>query len=391
LIHVDTTSFFLIVLGAASAAVVATALPARLAPPVVVLELLVGIAIGPHGFGWATDSEFVEFFSNLGLGLLFFFAGYEINFERIRGMPLRLGARGWGLSVLIAYAIGGILALLGVVDSLVYVGSAMATTAIGTLIPILRDNGELDTRFGTYLLGAGAIGEFGPILLITLFLSTEHPVEEAAILIVFVLVALGIAMLSTRAVGRGWPALERTLESSNQLAIRVAVLLIFGLLGLAGHLGLDILLGGFVAGMITRLALQGHEVEVFDSKLSAVGFGFLIPFFFIYSGMTFDLGALGSAGAIAKLLMFFVLFLVIRGVPALTLYRDVLGVRERRVLALYSATELPLVVAITTLAVEAGKMDATTSASLVGAAMLSTLVFPFAAIALQKRAAVAPA
>jgi Kef-type K+ transport system membrane component KefB len=198
-----------------------------------------------------------------------------------------------------------------------------------------------------------------------------------------------IAMLSTRAVGRGWPALERTLEASNQLAIRVAVLLIFGLLGLAGHLGLDILLGGFVAGMIVRLALRGREVEVFDSKLSAVGFGLLIPFFFIYSGMTFDLGALGSAAAIAKLLMFFVLFLVVRGTPALVLYRDVLGPTQRRALALYSATELPLVVAITTLAVEAGKMDATTSASLVGAAMLSTLVFPFAAIALQERAATA--
>jgi Kef-type K+ transport system membrane component KefB len=387
LIHVDTTSFFLIVLGAAFAAVIATALPPRLAPPVVVLELLVGIAIGPHGFGWATDSEFIQFFSNLGLGLLFFFAGYEIDFERIRGTPLRLGARGWGLSIAIAYALGGVLALLGVVDSLVYVGSAMATTAIGTLIPILRDNGELDTRFGTYLLGAGAIGEFGPILLITLFLSTEHPAQEALILILFVVVAIGIAVLSTRAVGRGWSALERTLESSNQLAIRVAVLLIFGLLGLAGHLGLDILLGGFVAGMITRLALKGHEVEIFESKLSAVGFGFLIPFFFIHSGMTFDLGALGSATAIAKLLMFFALFLVVRGFPAMALYRDVLDPAQRRILALYSATELPLVVAITTLAVEAGKMDATTSASLVGAAMLSTLVFPFAAIALQKRSA----
>ena len=387
MIHVDTTSFFLVVLGAALAAVVATALPPRIAPPVVVLELMVGIAIGPHGFGWATDSEFIQFFSNLGLGLLFFFAGYEIDFERIRGMPLRLGARGWVLSVVIAYALGGVLALLGVVDSLVYVGSAMATTAIGTLIPILRDNGELDTRFGTYLLGAGAIGEFGPILLITLFLSTEHPVQEALILILFVLVAIGIAILSTRAVGRSWSALERTLESSNQLAIRVAVLLIFGLLGLAGHLGLDILLGGFVAGMITRLALKGHEAEVFESKLSAVGFGFLIPFFFIHSGMTFDLGALASATAIAKLLLFFALFLVVRGLPALTLYRDVLDPGQRRILALYSATELPLVVAITTLAVEAGKMDATTSTSLVGAAMLSTLVFPFAAIALQRRVA----
>ena len=387
MIEVDTTSFFLIVLSAAAAAVVATALPRRFAPPVVVLELLAGILIGPHVLGWANSDRFVEFFSNLGLGMLFYFAGYEIDFERIRGLPLRLGSRGWLLSILIAYAIGGVLALLGVVDSLVYTGSAMATTAIGTLIPILRDNDELNTRFGTYLLGAGAVGEFGPILLVTLFLSTDHPLQEAGILVLFVLLALAIAVLSTRAVGRGWPALERTLEASNQLAIRITVVLVFGLVGLAGHLGLDILLGGFVAGMITRVAIRGHEVAVFDSKLSAVGFGFLIPFFFLYSGMTFDLEALGSAAAIAKLVMFFALFLVVRGAPALLLYRDVLGSGQRRVLALYCATELPLVVAITTLAVEAGHMRASTAASLVGAAMLSTLLFPFAALRLQERLA----
>lgn len=379
MIEVDTTSFFLIVLSAALAAVFTTLLPRHLAPPVVVLELFAGILIGPQVFGWASSDAFVQFFSNLGLGMLFYFAGYEIDFERIRGLPLRLGSRGWLFSILIAYLVGGVLALLGVVDSLLYTGSAMATTAIGTLIPILRDGGELRTRFGSYLLGAGAVGEFGPILLITLFLSTDHPLHEAAILIVFVLIALAIAMLSARAVGRGWPALERTLESSSQLAIRVTVVLIFGLVGLAGHLNLDILLGGFVAGMITRVALRGHEVEVFDSKLSAVGFGFLIPFFFIYSGMTFDLDALGSAAAIAELVMFFVLFLLVRGLPAMLLYREVLGRRQRTALALYSATELPLVVAITTLAVEAGHMKTTTSASLVGAAMLSTLIYPFVA------------
>jgi len=384
-VHVDTTSFFLIVLSSAVAAATVAVLPSRIAPPVVVLELLFGIAIGPHGFGWASTDEFILFFSNLGLGMLFYFAGYEIDFERIRGMPLRLGARGWLLSVALAYAIGGLLVVLGVIDSLIYTGSAMATTAIGTLIPILRDGGELKTRFGTYLLGAGAVGEFGPILLVTLFLSTDHPLREAVILIAFILIAVGIALLSMGVVWRGWSALERSLESSNQLAIRITVVLVFGLVGLAGHLHLDILLGGFVAGMITRAALRGHEVAVFDSKLTAVGFGFFVPFFFIYSGMNFDLEALGSAPAMLKLVMFFCLFLVVRGAPALLLYRDVLGSTQRASLAFYSATELPLVVAITTLAVEDGHMKASTAAGLVGAAMLSTLVFPFVGTALQNR------
>jgi Kef-type K+ transport system membrane component KefB len=143
--------------------------------------------------------------------------------------------------------------------------------------------------------------------------------------------------------------------------------------------------------MITRAVLRGHEVAVFDSKLSAVGFGFFVPFFFVYSGMTFDLDALGSAAAIAKLLLFFALFLVVRGAPAILLYRDVLSAAHRRALAFYQATELPLVVAITTLAVEAGHMKTSTAAGLVGAAMLSTLCFPFIGAALLERAASAPA
>jgi Kef-type K+ transport system membrane component KefB len=382
MLHVDTDSFFLIVLSAAVAAIAVALLPRRLAPPVVVLELLLGILIGPHGFDLAATDEFSLFFSNLGLGMLFYFAGYEINFDRIRGEPVRLGTRGWLLSIGIAYAIGGVLALLGVIDSLVYTGSAMATTAIGTLIPILRDSGEIKSRFGTYLLGAGAVGEFGPILLVTLFLSTGHPLREAAILIAFVAIAVAIALLSMGVVWRELPAIERTLEASDQLAVRVTVVLIFGLVGLAGHLHLDILLGGFVAGMITRAALRGREVAVFDSKLTAVGFGFFIPFFFVYSGMNFDLEALGSLGAMLKLAMFFGLFLVVRGIPALLLYRRALPSRQRAALAFYSATELPLVVAITTLAIDAGEMKSSTAAGLVGAAMLSTLVFPFVGRAL---------
>jgi Kef-type K+ transport system membrane component KefB len=391
MVRVDTSSFFLIVLSAATAAIAVAVLPKRLAPPVVVLELLFGILIGPHGFDLASTDEFSLFFANLGLGMLFYFAGYEINFERIRGAPLRLGARGWLLSVAIAYAIGGVLVALGTIDSLVYTGSAMATTAIGTLVPILRDSGEMRTKFGTYLLAAGAVGEFGPILLVTLFLSTDHPLREAVILVAFVLIAVAIALLSMGVVWRKLPALERTLEASNQLAVRVTVVLVFGLVGLAGDLHLDILLGGFVAGMITRAALRGHEVAVFDSKLTAVGFGFFVPFFFIYSGMTFDLEALGAIGPMLKLVMFFVLFLVVRGVPALLLYRHTLRQRQRVALAFYCATELPLVVAITTIAVDDGHMKTSTAAGLVGAAMLSTLIFPFLGRAmLEARTRLAP-
>jgi Kef-type K+ transport system membrane component KefB len=381
---VDTGSFFAIVVVAAIAAITVAVVPKRFAPPVVVLELFLGILIGPEVLNLAHPGDFIEFFSNLGLGMLFFFAGYEIDFQRIKGRPMELGALGWLMSILLAYGIGGLLATGGIVVSFLYTGSAMATTAIGTLIPILRDNGELKTRFGTYLLAAGGAGEFGPILLVTLVLSTTNPLHESVILLAFVALALALALVSVRYAWRGWPALERTFEASSQLAVRVTVVLVFGLVLLASNLGLDVLLGGFVAGMITRLALKGHELAIFESKLTAVGFGFFVPFFFVTSGIEFDLAALGSVAALGKLVLFFVLFLVVRGVPALLLYRGILGLRDRAALAFYCATELPLVVAITTIAIEDGHMRPSTAAGLVGAAMLSTLIYPFIGMALRK-------
>lgn len=390
MITVDESSFFAVILTAAIAAVTVALIPRRYAPPVVVVELIFGIVIGPEVLGLADSDEFIDFFSNLGLGMLFFFAGYEIDFERIKGKPLTLGAWGWLLSLVLAYGLGGALAAAGVVVSFLYTGSALATTAIGTLIPILRDGGELKTKFGTHLLAAGAVGEFGPILLITLVLSTTQPLHEAVVLVGFILLALLLALTSVRLAWKGFGALERTLEASSQLAVRIATVLVFGLVLLASELGLELLLGGFVAGMIVRVALRGRELEAFESKLTAVGFGFLIPFFFVESGINFDLDALGSAEAIGKLALFFVLFLVVRGVPALVLYRGVLNARDRAALAFFCATELPLVVAITTLATEAGEMRSSTAAGLVGAAMLSTLIYPFVGMALRRGAAASP-
>jgi Kef-type K+ transport system membrane component KefB len=239
---------------------------------------------------------------------------------------------------------------------------------------------------GTYLLAAGAVGEFGPILLLTLVLSSEQPLHEATVLVAFVLLAVLTGVLAVRSSGRGWPALERTLHTSSQLPVRFAVLLVFGLVALAVELGLDLLLGGFVAGLITRLALRGREVEIFESKVTAIGYGFLIPFFFVYSGMNLDIDSLfSSVGTFLKVPMFLVLFLVVRGVPALLLYRRDLDRGERTALAFFSATQLPLVVAITTLAVESGNMRPSTAASLVGAAALSTLIFPLVGLSIRRR------
>ena len=382
---VDAGSFLVIVTAAALAALLAGLIQPRLAIPVVVIELVLGIIIGPELLDIAEHDEFIDFFSNLGLGMLFFFAGYEIDFERIKGRPLMLGIVGWLLTLVLAYSVGGLLAWAGVVLSLLYTGSAMSTTAIGTLIPVLSDAGELKTRFGTFLLAAGAMGEFGPILLITLVFSTKGTLSSSLILIAFIAVAVVTALAAVRGAMWGWPLLERTLETSGQLAIRIAVVLVFALAALASDLGLDLLLGGFVAGVIVREALKGREVAMFESKLTAVGYGFFIPFFFVVSGIQFNLEALiEDPIKFLEVPMFLALFLLVRGLPALLLYRDQLDLRDRGALAFFSATQLPLVVAITTIAVDQGHMRSATAASLVAAAILSTLIYPLIGLKLRE-------
>ncbi len=384
-IQVEPGEFLAVVATSAVAGTVSVLVAGRgLLVPAVVLELLFGVIIGPQVLGLHV-TDFIKFFADLGLGMLFFFAGYEIDLHRIAGRPLRLGALGWVMSLALAYAIGGVLAAAGSVLSLLYTGSAIATTAIGTLIPILSDTGELKTRFGTYLLAGGAVGEFGPILLITLILSTQSALHNAAILVAFVALAVVVALLAARFSEQTVSLFENTLEKSSQLAVRWIVVLVFALALLASDLGLDLLLGGFAAGLITRQVLKKREVPAFDSKLTAVAFGVFIPFFFVVSGMQLDIDALfASVSGVVKLFVFFGLFLVVRGTPALLLYRDVLDRRARLALACFCSTQLPLVLAITTLARSSGHMRASTAASLVGAAVLSTLVYPMLGLRLRR-------
>jgi Kef-type K+ transport system membrane component KefB len=389
---VDPGTFLAIVAASALAGTVAAVAAGRGLPlPVVVVELLLGIVLGPRVLGLHV-TQFTSFFSDLGLGLLFFFAGYEIDVGRIAGKPLWLGLAGWAISLALAYAIAGALAAAGIVLSLLYTGSALSTTALGALIPILSDTGDLRTRFGTYLLAAGAVGEFGPILLLTLILSTQSTLHNAVILVAFIALAVAVAVFAVRSSERTLPLLERTLESSSQLAVRWIVVLVFALALIASELGLDLLLGGFAAGVITRQVLRAYELPAFDSKLTAVAFGVFVPFFFVASGMKLDVAALfATPSAVLKMVAFFLLFLVVRGTPALVLYRGVLDARERTALALMSSTQLPLVLAITTLATSTGHMRASTAAALVGAAVLSTLIFPLLGLRLRAGLAGEPA
>ena len=381
----DTTSFLLVLLAAAVAPFVAAGanrLHPQLIVPIVVVELMLGAIIGPDILGAAEMNEVLSFLGELGLGFLFFFAGYEIDVSRIRGVPLRLAAIGWVISCALAYAIAGALMAAGVVLSGLLVGSAMSTTALGTILPVLRDAGQIDTRLGRFMLGTGAVGEFGPVLIVTVLLGSQSdPSTQVLLLAIFVVLAVLAALVSMRAVGRGWEFIESNMETSGQVPVRLTVLLLFGLVVIAADLGLDVILGAFAAGAILRLLLQGREAEQFESKLDAVGFGLLIPIFFVTSGIKLDLEALvSSARAMIELPVFLGLFLLVRGLPAILLYRNVLPIAERKALALLSATQLPLVVAITTIGVDAGHMRPSTAAALVGAGALSVLIYPSLAL-----------
>ncbi len=357
--------------------------------PIVVAEIFLGIIVGPEVLDLAATDDFIESLSTFGLAFLFFLAGMEIDFERIRGNPVRFGVLGWLTSVGIGAVAAIVLHLAGVIDATVLVALALTTTALGTLMPILRDTGILDQRFGGFVLGAGAVGEFGPVVIVSVILAFEadEPLR-ALLLFVFAAIVVFATLLALRArPARVVRLVQTTMGTSGQLAIRLSVLLVVGLAALATEFGLDVILGAFAAGIVAGIVIRGTDAEEFLGKLDAVGFGFLIPVFFIATGMDYNLDALFSnASSLLLVPGFALLFLFGRGLPAMLLYRGELGREDRLSLALFSAAALPLLVAITQIGLDTETMRPEVAVSLVGAGMLSVLVFPLLALARHRRA-----
>lgn len=350
--------------------------------PALVIEILLGIAVGPAVLDLVAVTEPVQLLADIGLAALIFLAGFEIDPERVRGTPIKLAVRGWAMSLVLALALGFVLQSTGIIRSELYVGLALTTTALGALLPILRDAGLLPTRFGLHMLAIGSVGEFLPIIAVALVLSGASPTRSVEALVVFaVLAAIGFAVALLTNPQRLRTALGRTLRSSGQLYIRLAMLAIAVMVFIAAELGLDFLLGAFTAGLIYRLFVTSgapeHEIEAVESKLEGLFLGYLVPVFFVVTGITFDLDSLiSSPSAMAKVPLFLVLLLVARGVPTVLYRREFPAARDRLALALFSATALPLIVVITHLGVEADQMRSSTAAALVGAGMLSVVAFP---------------
>ncbi len=363
---------------AAVLAPILSELTGPIAVPEIVIQIGLGILMGPYVLDIAHLGGIVTGLSDLGLTFLIFLAGYELDLEKIRGRPLELAAAGWAISLVIGLAAAFALVSTGLARNTVVVGLALTTTALGTLVPILRDAHVMDTRFGSYISAIGTVGEFGPIVAVALLLTDKDPVVTSLLLVAFIVTAVATVLLAARAQPpRLIHMLSRHLESSAQLPVRVALLLILLLVLLAETLGLDVLLGAFAAGIVVRLFSAGGEIKAVGGKLEAIGFGFLIPVFFVVSGIQFDLHVfIENPAALWRVGLFLVLMLVARGVPVFLLYLKVLKPAERIPMALLSATGLPLIVVITSIALSEGKMRPENAASLVAAGLLSVLLFP---------------
>jgi Kef-type K+ transport system membrane component KefB len=388
---VELVQFDILVVAAIAAlAPVLADLSRRATIPIVVAEIFLGIIVGPQVLDLAHTDDFIGALSTFGLAFLFFLAGMEIDFERIRGAPIERGLAGWGLSLVLGGAIALILHATGVIHATVLVGLALTTTALGTLMPILRDAGILDQRFGDFVVGAGAVGEFGPVICVSIILAFDAGEAWHSVLL---FVFAGVAVLTSVIALRARPArvvrlVATTMGTSGQLAVRLALLLIVGLAVLASEFGLDVILGAFAAGLITGIVIRGTDSHEFQTKLDAVGFGFLIPVFFIATGMDYDVdGLFSSPTALALVPGFALLFLVARGLPAFLLYGKDIAREDRLPLALFSAAALPLLVAITQIGLDTHTMRPEVAVSLVGAGMLSVLVYPLLALALRRRGA----
>jgi Kef-type K+ transport system membrane component KefB len=362
--------------------------------PLVVVEIALGIVVGPQVLKWASAGPVIDELARFGLVGLFFLAGFEIDFPAIHGRPIVLAILAWLASFVVCLGVGFGLQSCGIVDSGLIVGAALTTTALGTLMPILRDANELPTRFGAYAVASGAVGEFAPIILIALVLSggeSEHSGSLLLMLLFAAITVVGALIALNFRPPHLMDVLQQKMDTSAQLPVRLAVLVVASLAILARNLGLDAILGAMAAGVLVALGSPGSHRKALHRKLDGIGFGFFIPIFFVTTGVRYDLHALTSSRlALIQLPMFLALFFVVRGLPALLLARRDLDIRSRFALGFLTATELPLVIAIADIGLKSHRLSAEDAASLVGAGMASVLLFPLTALTLRRMAAPRP-
>jgi Kef-type K+ transport system membrane component KefB len=359
--------------------------------PAVVLEIVAGIAIGPSGLGWVEIDQTLEVLALIGLSFLLFLSGLEVDFERLRGRQLGLTGAAFAVSFGLALAVAFGLRAANQVETPLLVAIILVATSLGVVVPVLKDAERASSMLGQLVIAAASIADFGAVILLSLFFSREATSTTTKVVLLggFVGVALAfvLAILGASRSRRLGELLERLQDTTAQIRVRGSFLLLVGFAALAERLGLEVILGAFLAGAVLSLVDRDRNMThpAFRAKLEAVGFGVFIPVFFVTSGVAFDLDALfANATTVARVPLFLAALLVVRAVPAF-LYRPVLGPRDTVVAGLLQATSLPFIVAATMIGIDLGLLDRATGAGLVAAGLISVLLFPLLALTLLRR------
>ena len=364
--------------------------------PSSVVEIAAGILIGPAVLNWVSDDPVINVFAKLGVALLLFLAGLEIDFVKLRGRPLRLGLVAFVASLLVGLALALPLGAVGVVIDPLLVAIILSSTSLGIVIPVLKDAGILDSRAGTFLVAACSIAEFGSIVVLSMFFSPTGSANPATTILKLGVLALLVAAIAYLASRRGaWRTrvdaiVFRLQDSSSQLRVRIAMLLMIALLVISEGLKFDAILGSFLAGALLSAVTDPAKEEELGHvrhKLEGIGFGFFVPIFFVATGLSFPVDQLFSDWSTAlRVPMFLAMLLLARGLPVLVLRRD-LARAELLPSALLQATSLSFIVVAAQIGVAVHELKPINAASLVAAGMLSVLLFPAIALRVLDRGA----
>ena len=362
----------------------------RVRVPAVVLEIVLGIVVGPSVLGWVEPDLAVQIVALLGLAMLLFLAGLEIDVHRLRGRLLVLSLVGYVVSVAVGWSAGLALDAVGWIDAPLLLAVTVSATSLGLVVAVLKDAGVVDGRLGQTTIAASSVADFAAVLLLSLIFSGSDTAPGSRLLLLtlfvgLVLVVGAAVMLSSRSMRLG-DVLERLQDTTAEIRVRAAMVLLMAFVVLAERFGLESILGAFLAGAAVGLVDRDSSSHPqFRVKLEAVGYGFLIPVFFVTSGLRLDVGGLLSSGsALARVPVFVLVLLLARGLPAL-FYLGWFGPRRTAAVALLQATSLPFIVTATQIGVLTGRLDPTTAAGLVCAGLVSVLVFPVTATSLGLR------
>jgi Kef-type K+ transport system membrane component KefB len=363
----------------------------RLRLPAVALEIFAGIIIGPSVLGWVTIDEPLQVFSLVGLSFLLLIAGLEVDFDRLRGKTLELALIGFGISFGLALAAGYLLKAGNLVKSPLLIAIALSATGLGIIIPILKDAGEIDSMFGQLVVAAASIAEVGTIVLLSLFFSGESSGVGAKLVLLIAFFgfvgAIGFFIVASEHSMRLSATLARLQDTTAQIRVRAAFVLLVGFTVAAERFGAEAILGAFLAGAIIKLVDRDQAMThpQFRLKLEAAGFGVFIPFFFVVSGVKFDGQALFSSGStLAHVPLFLAILLIVRGLPALV-FKQVADRRRLVAAGLLQATSLSFFVVVSQLGQSLGLITAANGAALIAAGLLSVLVFPLSALTILRR------